>query len=171
VSWHQDATYWGLSENHGLTAWLAFTESNRENGCMRVVPGSHHRALRHINVRDPANMLPIGEEAQAEIDPGSVTDVVLAPGEMSLHHPMLLHGSEANRSASRRVGFAIRYISARVRQRGERGTATLVRGRDHGHFDLERPPESEFAPAARERHRILLRRFLAIVTAESAMHS
>jgi non-haem Fe2+, alpha-ketoglutarate-dependent halogenase len=171
VSWHQDATYWGLSENHGLTAWVAFTESNRENGCMRVVPGTHDRPLRHVNVRDATNMLPIGEEAQAEIDPDTIVDVVLAPGEMSLHHPMLLHGSEANHSAARRVGFSIRYISARVCQRGERGTATLVRGRDHGHFDLERSPESEFAPAARERHRVLFRRFMGIVKAESAMHS
>jgi len=171
VTWHQDATYWGLTENLGLTAWIAFTPSTRENGCMRVVPGSHARALAHVETDDRNNMLPAREQVQAPIDESRAVDVVLRPGEMSLHHPVLIHGSEPNMSSARRVGFAVRYISGRIGQRGgERGTATLVRGKDHGHFDLEQAPEAEFHPDARARHSVLLRRWMKIVAAEAAGH-
>ena len=41
VSWHQDSTYWGLSHPHVVTAWVALSRSVVENGCMRVIPGTH----------------------------------------------------------------------------------------------------------------------------------
>jgi non-heme Fe2+,alpha-ketoglutarate-dependent halogenase len=168
VTWHQDATYWGLSENIGVTAWIAFTPSTRESGCMRIVGGSHAQALAHRTAQGRANMLPLREEVADAIDEDKAIDVVLKPGEMSLHHPMVIHGSAPNASAARRVGFAIRYISAAVRQRGEeRGSAVLVRGRDHGHFDLEQPPEAELGTAARLRHTALLRQWMKIVAAET----
>ena len=171
VTWHQDATYWGLSENIGVTAWLAFTPSTRESGCMRVVAGSHRSALEHRTVDAGGNMLPLREEVAPPVDESKAVDVELAPGGMSLHHPMVVHGSAPNTSAHRRVGLAIRYISARIRQRGPaRGTAVLVRGRDHGHFDLEQPPEAQFHPQARARHALLLRRWMTIVKAET-LHS
>jgi len=171
VTWHQDATYWGLSENIGVTAWVAFTPSTRENGCMRVVAGSHRSALAHRTVEASGNMLPLREEVAPPVDESKAVDVELAPGEMSLHHPMVVHGSAPNASAHRRVGLAIRYISARIRQREPaRGTAVLVRGRDHGHFDLEQPPEAPFHPQARARHAVLLRRWMKIVKAET-LHS
>ena len=167
VGWHQDATYWGLSSNDGLTAWVAFTPSTRANGCMRVVPGSHREPVPHGDTFDRANMLAGREKVLVEVEESKAVDVVLAPGEMSLHDRLIVHGSEPNRSGIRRVGFAIRYIPGTLRQRGEdRGTATLVRGRDHGHFDLEQRPEADFDPAARERHPILLRRWTKIVSAE-----
>jgi ectoine hydroxylase-related dioxygenase (phytanoyl-CoA dioxygenase family) len=172
VTWHQDATYWGLTENVGVTAWLAFTPSTRENGCMRIIPGSHLRALAHAETEDRNNMLPAREEVREPVDESRAVDVVLQPGQMSLHHPILIHGSEPNNSSERRVGLAIRYISGRVAQRGaERGTATLVRGKDHGHFDLEQAPEAEFHSDARARHSALLRRWMKIVAAEASLHS
>lgn len=168
VPWHQDATYWGLSENQGLTAWVAFTPSIRENGCMRVVPRSHLSQVPHGEVADRTSMLPLREEILVTVEEDRAVDVVLAAGDMSLHDPVLIHGSEPNASGSMRVGFAIRYIPGHVRQRGEeRGTATLVRGADHGSFDLEQPPEAQFHPAARARHNVLLRRFMKIVGAEA----
>jgi hypothetical protein len=171
VSWHQDATYWGLSENIGVTAWVAFTPSTRESGCMRVVTGSHMRALEHRTLDAQGNMLPLREEVAPPVDERKAVDVILKPGEMSLHHPMAVHGSAPNESGGRRIGFAIRYISARIRQRGEaRGTAVLVRGRDHGHFDLEEAPEAPFYPVARARHAALFRRWMKIVAAET-LHS
>ena len=167
VPWHQDATYWGLSSNDGVTAWLAFTPSVRANGCMRVVLGNHRTPLRHRDTFDRANMLPGREEVLVEVDESQVVDVVLAPGEMSLHDRLIVHGSEPNRSGMRRVGFAIRYIPGNLRQRGQdRGSATLVRGRDHGTFDLEERPQSDFDAAARARHPVLLRRWTKIVSAE-----
>jgi ectoine hydroxylase-related dioxygenase (phytanoyl-CoA dioxygenase family) len=151
VSWHQDSTYWGLSKPDIVTAWVAFTPSTVESGCLRVVPGSHLRdQLPHGDTFATDNMLTRGQEVKVTVDERDALDVVLRPGEMSLHHVRLIHGSEPNRAAHRRIGFAIRYLPTSVRQTsGIRDTATLVRGRDDfGHFALEPAPASDFDPDA-----------------------
>jgi ectoine hydroxylase-related dioxygenase (phytanoyl-CoA dioxygenase family) len=151
VTWHQDSTYWGLSKPDIVTAWVAFTPSTVESGCLRVVPGSHLKdQLPHGDTFAADTLLSRGQEIQVEVDERDAVDVVLQPGRMSLHHVRLIHGSEPNRAAHRRIGFAIRYLPTHVRQTsGMRDTATLVRGRDdHGHFDLEPAPASDFHPDA-----------------------
>ena len=149
VSWHQDANYWGLEPHEILTAWIAFSPSRRENGCMRVVPGSQNQALDHRDTFAKDNLLTRGQEIAVEVDEDRATDITLAPGEMSLHHVGIVHGSDPNTSAIPRIGFAIRYIASHVRQTGGRTTATLARGEDtHGHFDLEPRPKAEYDPAA-----------------------
>ena len=148
VSWHQDATYWGLSEPDVVTAWVAFTESTAANGNMRVMPGSHRTQVPHVDTFHPDNLLSRGQEISVDVDESRAADIVLRPGEMSLHHVLMVHGSGANPSADRRIGFAIRYIPTRVHQtEGPRDSATLVRGRDaFGHFDLEPRPETDLDP-------------------------
>jgi hypothetical protein len=151
VTWHQDSTYWGLSKPDIVTAWVAFTPSSVESGCLRVVPGSHLMdQLPHGDTFAADNMLSRGQEISVKVDERDAVDVLLQPGEMSLHHVRLIHGSEPNRAAHRRIGFAIRYLPTDVRQiSGLRDTATLVRGRDdHGHFDHEPAPASDFHPDA-----------------------
>jgi hypothetical protein len=149
VSWHQDATYWGLSEPDVVTAWVAFTDSAPANGNMRVVPGSHRAPVPHVDTFHPDNLLSRGQEITVQVDEAQAADIVLRPGEMSLHHVLLVHGSGANPSADRRIGFAIRYIPARIRQTaGPRDSATLVRGEDvFGHFDPEPRPDADLDPA------------------------
>ena len=69
-----------------------------------------------------------------------------------------MHGSRPNQGSARRCGLAIRYIAGHLgRARGARGTATLVRGRDHGSFALEQAPEGPFHPAATARYRDIVR--------------
>jgi chlorinating enzyme len=162
VSWHQDATYWGLSAPDVLTAWVAFTEATVENGAMRMVPGSHDEQLEHRDTFAPNNLLSRGQEIAVEVDEARGVDVLLRPGEMSLHHVRMVHGSPANRSDDRRIGFAIRYVPTYVKQvAGERDSAMLVRGVDeHHHFAPEHPPASDLAPEARAHH--------AAVVAQSA---
>ena len=148
VSWHQDATYWGLSEPDVVTAWVAFTESTPRNGNMQVIPGSHRRQAPHVDTFHPDNLLSRGQEIAVEVDERAAVDIVLAPGEMSLHHVLIVHGSRPNTSGDRRIGFAIRYVPTRVKQlAGPRDSATLVRGEDvHGHFDLEPRPTVDLDP-------------------------
>lgn len=148
VSWHQDATYWGLSPPDVVTAWVALTPSTVESGCMRVVPGTHKGRLPHADTYGRDNMLSRGQEIAVEVDLAHAVDLVLAPGEMSLHHVLIAHGSDANRAAHPRIGFAIRYIAAHVRQEGGfHDSATLARGTDRfGHFRHEPKPKGEFAP-------------------------
>jgi len=149
VSWHQDATYWGLSEPDVVTAWVAFTESTPRNGNMRVVPGSHRTPVPHADTFHADNLLTRGQEVTVEVDESQAVDIVLQPGEMSLHHVLIVHGSGANPSDDRRVGYAIRYFPTRIRQlAGPRDSATLVRGEDgFGHFELEPRPDADLDPA------------------------
>jgi ectoine hydroxylase-related dioxygenase (phytanoyl-CoA dioxygenase family) len=151
VSWHQDSTYWGLSSPDVVTAWVAFTPSTTESGCLRVVPGSHLKdQLPHRDTFAADNMLSRGQEVAVAVDEKDALDVVLAPGEMSLHSVRLVHGSEPNRAAHRRVGFAIRYIPTSIRQIKEiPDSASLVRGVDRfGHFAPEPAPAADFHPDA-----------------------
>lgn len=150
VSWHQDGTYWGLSSPEVVTAWLAFTPSTPASGCMRVIPGTQREIVPHTDTFAPDNLLSRGQEIAVDIDPGRAVDIVLEPGQMSLHHVLIFHGSEPNRSRLPRIGFAIRYVPTRVRKvAGLRESATLVRGTDRfGHFDLEPVPSADLHPDA-----------------------
>ena len=146
ISWHRISTYWGLSAPDIVTAWVAFTPSTVESGCMRVVPGSHHKdQLPHKDTFAETNLLSRGQEVAVEVDEREAVDVVLKPGEMSIHHVRLIHGSEPNRSEHPRIGFAIRYIPTYIRQTsGVRDSATLVWGEDEfGNFDPEPVPETD----------------------------
>jgi len=154
VSWHQDATYWGLSEPDVVTAWVAFTDSTPVNGNMRVIPASHRAPLTHADTFHPDNPLSRGQEITVEVDEAQAVDITLRAGEMSLHHVLLVHGSGANPTEDRRIGFAIRYIPTCVRQTaGPRDSATLVRGQDvFGHFEPEPRPEADLDPAMLQLH-------------------
>ena len=158
VSWHQDATHWGLSRPDAVTAWLALTPSTIESGCVLVAPGTHREAVDHDHPDDPTNMLGRKEVARAVLRDEDIVPLELNPGEMSIHHALVLHGSGQNRAGHDRIGFAMRYIAADNAQAGGRtGTATLVAGRDHGAYELEVEPEGLMHPAAMRRHTNVLR--------------
>jgi len=145
VSWHQDSTYWGLEPNTITTAWIALTRSIPESGCMQVVPRSHLMdQLPHSDTFAEGNLLSRGQEIAVDVSEMDTIDVVLQPGEMSLHHVQLVHGSQPNRASWPRLGFVVRYIPTSVRQVGGRTRATLVRGEDrYNHFELTAPPDGE----------------------------
>lgn len=149
VSWHQDLTYWGLDDAEEITAWVALSPATVESGCMRFVPGSHLQPiLPHRDTFTPDNLLTRGQEMAVEVDEDSTVDVVLHTGQMSMHHGRMFHASHFNRSNDRRIGFAIRYITPRMRQTtGVKTVATLVSGRDdYGHFELAGPPKGVLHP-------------------------
>jgi len=154
VSWHQDATYWGLSTNDVITAWVAFADAPVESGAMKFWPGSHLRnQLEHRDTFAHDNLLSRGQEIAVDVPEGEGIDVPLKAGEMSLHHVLLVHGSGPNTTGDRRIGFAIRYIPPHVRQLKVRDSAMLVRGKDsYGHFDLEPEPRRDLDEAAIAAH-------------------
>jgi ectoine hydroxylase-related dioxygenase (phytanoyl-CoA dioxygenase family) len=144
ISWHQDGTYWSLDPPNVVTAWVALSESTPENGCLRVVPGTHKPPfLPQIDTYAKDNALSRGQEIAVEVDEAQAVNLALRPGEMSLHHVAIVHGSAANNSDGPRIGLAIRYITPEVVQKAaERQLVLLVRGKDdYGHFDLIDPPK------------------------------
>jgi len=155
VSWHQDLTYWGLEPADIVTAWIALSESTSENGAMRVIPATHTmEVVPHNDTFASDNLLSRGQEISVEVDESNAVALALQPGEMSLHHVKLIHGSEPNPSPKRRIGLAVRYIPTHVRQTaGARDSATLVRGRDSfGHFLPEYRPAADLSEAAMAHH-------------------
>ena len=151
ISWHQDSTYWGLSHPDVVTAWLALSPSTLSNGCMRVDPGTHLlEQLPHKDTFAANNLLTRGQEVMVDVDEKRVVNIELQPGEFSLHHVRIVHGSDPNPSDMRRVGFAIRYVPTYVKQTaGPRDSAMLVRGVDHyHHFEMEPRPQADMHPDA-----------------------
>jgi len=165
VSWHQDSTYWGLSSPEVATAWVALTPSDAENGAMAVIPGSHTiDQVPHRDTFDRHNLLTRGQEIAVEVDESRSVLLDLRPGEMSLHHVRLVHGSAPNPSGDRRIGFAIRYIPTAIRQLEGEDSATLVRGTDRfHHFAPEPRPESEMAPEMLALHKQIAERSARIL--------
>ena len=165
VSWHQDAAYWGLEPEEVVTAWVALSPSNAESGCMKVLPGSHFDS--HIPHRDTFaanNLLTRGQEIAVDVDEARAVSMPLEPGEMSLHHIRLVHGSAPNHSDDRRIGLAIRYLPTHVRQTKNRDSAMLVRGVDEfRHFDLEPRPQRDLGEAELAAHADAVDRKVAVL--------
>jgi hypothetical protein len=145
VPWHQDGEYWPIRPLATCSVWLAVDPSTAENGCMRVIPGSHAGARLYSHHRTGRDNLVLNLEIDADqFDQSRAVDIALEPGQMSLHDVRLIHGSRANRSRRRRAGVIFRYMPATSlfdrSLGGEIGTKTtydifdqplwLVRGED-----------------------------------------
>jgi non-heme Fe2+,alpha-ketoglutarate-dependent halogenase len=165
VSWHQDSTYWGLSKPDVVTAWVALSESNASNGAMQVLPGTHLMdQIAHRDTFSKDNLLTRGQEVAVDVDPAQAVSINLQPGEMSLHHVRIIHGSPPNTSNQRRIGFAIRYIPTYVRQIEGDDSATLVRGIDSFNtFEHEPRPSKDFDPAFVALHQAIAERSAQIL--------
>lgn len=115
VSWHQDSSYWPLSESKTVTVWLAIDDADIANACMKFLPGTH--VLGHITYRlseqDESNVL--NQTVENVEQYGQPVYDELRAGEVSMHSDLLLHGSEANESERRRCGLTLRYCSMEVR--------------------------------------------------------
>ena len=119
VSFHQDAKYIGFEPHNWVTAWLAITDSNEENGCMRMWSGTHKDDLKVHEEKfndNQGNLLTRGQTIE-NVPIEKTEPIILKAGQMSLHHPRTVHGSGINRSNKRRIGFVIQsYIGTNVEQ-------------------------------------------------------
>lgn len=156
VSWHQDNTYFGHDPCEVLTAWVALSPATEESGCMQFLPGTHR--LGQLALREPdtggANMLSSGMTVDFDVARVEPVPITLQPGEASIHHAFLIHGSRPNRGGDRRLGITFIYHPPHLRQIGAcRTSALLVRGEDrYGHFEHERPPLAADDPATQAHH-------------------
>jgi len=109
--WHQDGEYWPIRPLATCTVWVAVDAATPENGCLRVIRGSHQerRLRRHRTVNAPDVTL-TQELEPHEYDEDLAVDLELQPGQISLHDVFLLHGSEANTSQRARRGMTLRFM-------------------------------------------------------------
>lgn len=134
--WHEDSSYWNgrISTMAGIcTVWLAIDEATPENGCMKVIPGTHTNGYSEYEAVDAARNI-FGSQIKPElVDTERTVYFALQPNECSLHEARLIHGADANTSDRRRAGYTMRYFPTTShvypeRNRGHR--LWLARGRD-----------------------------------------
>lgn len=132
--WHEDSAYWKgrlSSFDNIVTVWLAIDRSNRENGCMRVIPGTHHNGFSEYEEVDKSKNL--FRSQVKNIDDSQAVYFELERGECSLHDSRIIHGAKANTSPHRRCGYTMRYFSTEARvipERNQNHKVWLARGRD-----------------------------------------
>ena len=131
VGWHQDGSYWPLEPMDVVSVWLAGTRSTKENACMRVIPGT-----QNIRLLNPSEMMEVDTEKYVldlaihpdEIDESKAIDVELNAGDISIHNPFIIHGSNANASDQWRIGLTLRYIPTSTYVNREGWECILLRG-------------------------------------------
>ena len=162
VSWHQDLTYWGLSDDDQVSMWLALSPATEQTGCMKMLPGSHKQGrIEHHVTEDKDNVLLQGQTV-TNFDDSHSKLCPLAPGEASFHHGWTLHTSAPNHGDDRRIGLNVQYIAPHVRQtKHDLDTALLVRGKDtYKHFGQDIGAVTDFDPVAVKRHAELQKLYL-----------
>ncbi|AVT34303.1 phytanoyl-CoA dioxygenase family protein [Plantactinospora sp. BC1] len=134
--WHEDSAYWNgrLSEyDRIVTVWLALGPSNRENGCMRVIPGSHDGGGFSDYVPTDKTVQTFHAEIPG-VDESRAVYFELERGQCSLHDGRIIHGARPNTSDVRRTGYTMRYFPASVKvlpvPENEGWQIWLARGRD-----------------------------------------
>lgn len=110
--WHQDGKFWPIRPLATCTAWLAVDDATIENGCLRIIRGSHKdRAIKaHNALSEDADVTLFEELDPSTYDEADAVDLVLKAGQISLHDVFLLHGSEANASPNPRRGLTMRFM-------------------------------------------------------------
>lgn len=130
VKWHQDFPYLPHTNYDLCAAFIVLEGTTTENGCMRVIPGSHKLGpLNHTD--ENGNFLPyVSDERFVEAHCEAV-DLILGPGDVSIHHVLTLHSSYPNRSHNSRCAIVYEFRAADAMQIGggfKKTTGVLVRG-------------------------------------------
>ena len=150
AEWHQDS-YVAAIKPFFCTATLALSEYTTENGCLRVIPGSHRwGTLPMSDTGDEDSILSRPYRVTADFDEAQAADVLMRPGELTLQHDHTIHGSRPNRSKARRIGLLADFTTPDARKEsGERESAILVRGVDaFGYWLADETPEGVMGDAA-----------------------
>jgi len=172
AAWHQDATYFGLTPHEHLTAWVALSDASKEAGCMDVLPPDGEPTLYgHARAGLENSINGAGQTILQPLDESRMATMELKAGEMSMHNTLCPHRSRPNSTSFRRVGFGISYIPAHTRNTGSRRMyGLLVRGRDHGNFDLLPAPRSEYDPEAMNVNERVYERFYENFVEQAQRH-
>ena len=132
--WHQDADYYPIEPLETLTVWISLDGSTPEQGCMKFIPGSHrdHQIYtHHFEHRDDYTLAQIIDDGQVDLE--LARDILLEPGQISMHDVYLVHASDANRSEKRRMGLVLRIMPASSFYNHNSGKIKEDAGSPHGY--------------------------------------
>ncbi|WP_308639728.1 phytanoyl-CoA dioxygenase family protein [Paenibacillus silvisoli] len=104
--WHQDYPYWHGS--HKFSVWIALDDATPDNGCLRIVPGSHHVDEEHADFSDREEGFSNRLKDEA-IDPARIVDLAASRGDAIVFHDLLFHSSYPNRSGKDRWALISTY--------------------------------------------------------------
>lgn len=168
VSFHQDNPYWQLSTDKVITAWIALTNSNKQSGCLEVVPNSsklgmigkldvedaRESYLKGEKTTDSTDLLSYKHDLNEFLKVNKPVDICLTPGEYSIHHVNTVHGSGINNTNNHRIGFAVRYISSDTYHLREKSDlATHISGKKNDYYKSEKIPSGEFTEDSIEQYK------------------
>ena len=162
VGFHQDSPYWQLSSNNVVTAWISFTESNANNGCVQFIENIVQESkIFPLDINDSYTNYKKGNKTTSDKDMISYKQdipkknlamkkhyVELHSGEFSIHDITVIHGSNPNKSNKARIGFAVRYIDSdtyHLRDKDDR--ALNISGIRSKYLKQDNPPNGEFTQA------------------------
>lgn len=114
IPWHQDINYWPMEPAINATAWVTLGYSLTENGCLRIIPGTHLSRTEHVRLGDDGSAFEKGIDAK-NIDETKAIDVEMTPGQVVYFNEATFHGSKANTSAIPRVALSMRYTTPEVK--------------------------------------------------------
>jgi len=132
VGWHQDGSYWPLEPMNVISLWIAGTDSLKENGCMRVIPGTQNCKLVNSSdmIEEDMDKFVLGLAIKSnQIDESKAIDIELNAGDISIHNPFLIHGSNFNTSEKWRIGLTLRYIPTSTYVNRKKWDCVLLRGK------------------------------------------
>jgi len=156
-SWHQDFYYWRHQYDDPITipmatVWLALSPASEESGGMRMLPGSHTQLVPHESKPCENNLLTRAQQVHIEVDEAQAVPINLAPGEFSIHHPLMCHASAPNMSAQPRVGLVTRYMALEVVPPIRPAYAWLINGEDkNSNWDHVAPLDVATGAALRQK--------------------
>ena len=156
--WHQDGKYWPIRPLATCTAWIAIDHSTPENGCLRIVPGSHKSRELFVHETDESDQIVLHQAmSEAHMPAADPVDVILEPGMISFHDVYVVHGAEPNNSGARRGGLTFRYMPTTshfdrelaARQAQEPGIVDITKRQLHLVRGTDRCGKNDvYAPAA-----------------------
>ena len=132
--YHQDSPYFNIEPMALVTAWVAMDDVTVKNGCMWVVPGSHH-----VGPRDHSEPWLVGDRTDMRIPDSAINlskekPITMKAGGCSFHHSLVMHRSGANHSVQFRRGLATHYMSSQshwTSSSAKKPKFPLLRGREY----------------------------------------
>jgi len=145
IPWHQDFNYWPLEPVVNISSWMAIDNVTKENSCVRIIPGSHKKAVPHVKSKEG---MAFGEMTDMNyVDTSKAIDMELRPGQFFLFNEKLLHQSNKNVSNQRRMGMSTRVTLPFVKIEHDipplfpGHACILLSGEDKMHFNrMAEPP-------------------------------